>query len=151
MSYGDANSGADSDGNEFVYLVVRYILVAISRTYASGDALFVLNELYGGEGLSLRSPTASDLYAKNTIKCSLQQDRIIAEVRHMYELHAADAASEEPLVNFECRIYTIISFRNLEADVCKDLISLFLYIVSNPEKICHRSLSIVPFSPNVIG
>ena len=50
------HQGHGQVGVDFVELLLRFLLIAVSRTYSSGDAFFVLEDLYGGEGLCLCGP-----------------------------------------------------------------------------------------------
>ena len=49
-------------------LLLEYILVAVSRTVASGDACFMLSDLYGGEGIT-PTPTVSSSLTVASASC----------------------------------------------------------------------------------
>jgi len=176
----------------FVELLLRFLLIAASRTYSSGDAFFVLEDLFGGEGLCLRGGGgAGGGAAERLTKITLQPDSALVELTQLYDLYLADSIGSEehhiaPLVSFETTVRTLLSFKDLfEADKekkcsgsrCSSPISttdsreasaegrirsskgsgtidvpspslvceMFLLLSASPDKVCHRTLTIVPY------
>lgn len=136
----------------------RYLLLASSRTLAVGDALHILDHLYGGEGLVLQSvpkaQTQSIIQTSVTAAGGLQT--VMQATFHLYirEVLEQDMASAQPLIGINVSITSVFSikqFMRVKDDsmtvwTLKDSISrLFKALFLSPEKVCSRSLSIEPF------
>ena len=72
---------------EFVELLSRFLLIASSRTLSSGDAFFVLNDLFGGEGLTLVPCARLSEKAKDEIRIDISPLHISVECSQFYDLY----------------------------------------------------------------
>jgi hypothetical protein len=175
---------------EFVDLLSRFLLIASSRTLSSGDAFFVLNDLFGGEGLTLAPNSRLDKKAKNEIRIDISPLHLSVECSQFYDLFSTvqitqckDRKQLVPIISFEIKVFTTFKFgrpmqdfldlsssskfsnknKNSDDDKRKrecmiisaapenenyfqnSLFSfLFILLSSDPDKICKRSLTIVP-------
>ncbi len=128
----------NTDPAALLELLVLYVMLGASRTFAAGDAFFILSDLYGGDGLTLcpfSSAAASALPAERTISSSFMPsssgdssppigitvDITLTGVKIMMsdryrlfssdELHRCiDPKSLSPLMHFECTTTTLIAF-----------------------------------------
>lgn len=156
---------------EFIELLSRFLLIASSRTLSSGDAFFVLNDLFGGEGLTLSPKTMLDNKEKDEIKIDISPLHISVECNQFYDLFSTAQITQckdrnhlAPIISFEIKVFTsfkygkpVRDFLNLspskrdstenEINFQTSLFSfLFILLSSDPEKICRRSLTIIPLA-----
>jgi hypothetical protein len=145
---------------DFIELLLRFILIAVSRTYASGDAFFVIEDLFGGEGLCLCGGGSGSNKKKQPEKktqVKVSSDHVLVELFQHYHLyHAESIGSDEaqiaPLVSFEAKVFTLITFRPPTSPETtppnpSELWDHFLLLSASPERICHRLLTVIPFLP----
>ena len=121
----DRYSGSDGSvscmGSDTYELLVSTVLVAASRTIASGDAFFIVQDLFGGDGLVLRpsccrgphreshkeshkeshreSHTESRSHSSggsvaNTVSINITAEDIVVEVEEGFDLFLEEAAGE---------------------------------------------------------
>lgn len=142
----------NSSSIDFFELLLRFILIAVSRTYASGDAFFVIEDLFGGEGLCLcggTGPHKKRIQKKTRVR--VNRDHVLVELYQVYDLYLADSIGSDeksiaPLVSFEAKVFTLITLRSLENGAPNPQLSeLFLLLSASPERICHRLLTVIPF------
>ena len=168
---------------EFVDLLSRFLLIASSRTLASGDAFFIVNDLFGGDGLTLSSNSQRlSTNKENDIRIHISPLRIIVECNQCYDLFSTAEISQcrdkkhmVPIISFEIKVITEFKFSdvlrqfldmvspaslshsmnevNSSSDSEKIIAAkfrhslfsyLFLLMSSDPEKICQRSITIIP-------
>lgn len=154
---------------EFIELLSRFLLIASSRTLSSGDAYFVLNDLFGGEGLTLAPNTRCSEKVKDEIRIDISPLNISVECSQFYDLFSTvqiaqckDRKYLAPIISFEIKVFSVFKFgstirnflnisssdtdcTNNENNFHNSLFSfLFILLSSNPEKICNRSLTITP-------
>lgn len=149
-------------------ILLAYTLLAASRTYALGDAFMILNDLYGGEGLmfcpyvpnnasapstpSRRKGDTPPPSTSTTCDCqvAITTSGVKVKLREHYRLYATADMNKcsnhnrlpPPLASFECTTTTIIILSVAEdASFGK----LFEVLVSNPQKIVHRAVTIEPY------
>lgn len=145
-----------SSSVDFFELLLRFILIAVSRTYASGDAFFVIEDLFGGEGLCLCGGAGPSVTRKGRVqkktRVKVSRDHVLVELFQIYDLYMADSIGSDenmiaPLVSFEAKVFTLITLRSTEGRSRNNpqLSELFLLLSASPEKICHRLLTITPF------
>lgn len=144
---------------DFVELLIRFILIAVSRTYASGDAFFVLEDLYGGEGLCIRGNNGFDkkqnysTCKKTKVKITLGY--VLIQLYQSYNIYLADSIGSEeslikPLITFETKVDTLITltpnpqFISIQQPTPQQIREMFLLLSASPEKICHRLLTLQP-------
>lgn len=202
--------GPDSSGSmtptyweyELLDALYSYTALAASRTFAAGDAFLILNDLYGGEGLtfcpssgpryhgtatggtssSVHSPAAVTRGVVSPTAASPQPQKAKPEVdatiavlasgvkvtlRERYNLFVSeemarcvDTSKLRPLMRFECTTTTLLILDTEQTQGETDAHSLrmktleekraacghlFQTIISNPEHICHRAVTIEPF------
>jgi hypothetical protein len=146
-----------SSSIDFIELLLRFILIAVSRTYSSGDAFFVIEDLFGGEGLCLCGGTGFNAKRKNRAskktKVKVTTEHVLVELFQQYDLYLAESIGSDesliaPLVSFETKVFTLITLKseNTHSDSLH-LWELFLLLSASPEKICHRFLTIIPSLP----
>lgn len=159
---------------DFAELMSRFLLIASSRTLSSGDAFFVLNELFGGEGLTLTSKTRKvERREADVIKMEIGPLNMSVESSQSYDLFSTTQLSQckdpknlVPIISFKIKVFTVFKFGALLRDFLSlsssksndsrqsaesdrrfqnSLYSYFFIILSsNPERICRRSLTIAP-------
>lgn len=101
-------SGDSVLGTDTLELLESNVLIAASRTLSSGDAFFIVEDLFGGEGLHLR-PVAQ--VPPQGIKISVSAAGIsVTTVQHFHLLQAdgIGESSSHPLVRFKCTIKTAL-------------------------------------------
>jgi hypothetical protein len=100
------------------------VLIGMSRTYSSGDAFFVVDDLYRGDDVeSILCSSINDIETINSrhTKVSITRDGIVVRVLHQYNLMACppatdtatDLSASSPLVSFVAKICTLISFTEI--------------------------------------
>jgi len=102
-------------GTDTLELLESNVLIAASRTIASGDAFFIVEDLYGGEGLLLCPATAAHAAQRGaaSIRVSVSVEGISVAVSEHFNLVSAEDVSSgssacRPLVSFECLTKTLI-------------------------------------------
>jgi hypothetical protein len=153
LSFSGSEHPTCTSSVDFIELLLRFILIAVSRTYASGDAFFVIEDLFGGEGLCLcggSGPNTKRKAEKKT-RVRVSSDHVLVELYQQYHLYLAESIGSDekliaPLVSFEAKVFTLITFRSTATEITGDG-DLFLLLSASPEKICHRLLTITPFLP----
>lgn len=189
--------------NEYFYadilsILHAYTVLAASRTFAGGDAFIILNDLYGGDGLTIcpykvehgrSSQPSSPVRMKdqsprtNTknvssgnnkedgdVQIAITTSGIKVVVKERYQLFSAydletccDLSTLQPLMCFECTTTTLLILSSERiAQIPLDLQNisssagfqqhekayrLFQLLVTNPQQICHRAVSIEPLLP----
>ena len=151
---------------EYVELLSRFVLIASSRTLSSGDAYFVLNDLFGGDGLTFLPKASVDEKYKG-IKIDINPLDILVECYQQYDLCSMSQISEckdmkklVPMISFVIKVSTLFNFRKIlqkymhsivkhdrsGENILEGLFSyLFVVLSSDPEKVYKRYLTIVPF------
>ena len=134
---------SESKNNEMrsklVYMLLNNVLVSISRTASGGDAFFILEDLYGGDGLIL-CPVSKKINPSITIstigiKIVLQED---------YSLY--NDVTYPPLMHFKCTTVTTVQFNDESKNMKKsDLICTYIQnFMQSPEKMINRYVTIEP-------
>lgn len=176
---------------EFVDLMSRFLLIASSRTLASGDAFFILNDLFGGDGLTLSSSSSSARLdgGKDGIKVGISPLHISVECGQCYDLFSTveisqckDRKNLVPIISFQINVFTefkfgeiLQEFLNLSRSSKESSVEgvaggknhtvdtpleeklviasefqhslfsfLFILLSTDPDKICRRSITIIP-------
>lgn len=167
LNFEAVGTGKDNNDNgesliDFIELLTRFILIAVSRTYASGDAFFVLEDLYGGEGLCIRGNNGFNKKINNSIgkktKVKITLGYVLIQLYQSYDLYLADSIGTEeslitPLISFETKVDTLITLAQNPQVVStqpttQQLREMFLSLSISPEKVCHRLLTIHPIQKN---
>jgi hypothetical protein len=184
--------------NEYFYadilsILHAYTVLAASRTFAGGDAFIILNDLYGGDGLTIcpykvehgrSSQPSSPMRMKDQsqnksppngvdegdVQIAITTSGIKVVVKERYQLFSAydletccDLSTLQPLMGFECTTTTLLILSSERiAQIPLDLQNisssagfqqhekayrLFQLLVTNPQQICHRAVSIEPKLP----
>lgn len=190
--------------NEYFYadilsILHAYTVLAASRTFAGGDAFIILNDLYGGEGLTIcpynpdhgrpsqpsspvrvkdQSPRGSTRSACSNkddgdVQIAITTSGIKVVVKERYQLFSAfdleaccDLRELQPLMCFECTTTTLLILSSERiAQIPLDLHNisnasgfqlhekayrLFQLLITNPQQICQRAISIEPLLPNSV-
>jgi hypothetical protein len=182
---------------ELLEALYSYTVLAASRTFAAGDAFLILNDLYGGEGLTLcpmagpRIPSATggaspmagrstNANSSNTLpragaaestppkpvidaSIAVLASGVKVTLRERYNLFVSDEMARcvdvsklRPLMRFECTTTTllVLNLQGEQGGVAAVALTeskraacgrLFQTIISNPDHICHRAVTIEPF------
>jgi hypothetical protein len=153
----------------FVELLSRFLIIASCRTLSTGDAFIILNDLFGGEGLTLSSePIRLDLQGNvvDLTKIVIHPLQLSVECKQFYDLFSTNQISNckdrkllRPIISFEVKViskfcfddvlnnFLLLSSSKLDGsnDFQNNLFSyLFIIMSSDPGKVCRRSLTIVP-------
>jgi len=196
---------------ELLDALYSYAVLAASRTFAAGDAFLILNDLYGGPGLTLcptslpkirsRAPSAPStpllsaaaravpsypqaqgilaLQAQlaQQMDAQLQWQKVQTDslmaitssgvkvvLKDRYGLFIAAQMEDctnidtlQPLMRFECVTTTLLLLSqtpigpkfivtDTRAEKQEECGRLFQNLISNPEQICHRAVTIEPYS-----
>ncbi len=122
--------------NKLVDMLLNNVLVSISRTASGGDAFFILEDLYGGDGLILcpanRKVNPSITASAFGMKIVLQDD---------YSLY--NDITYPPLMHFKCTTVTTIQLNNESIDTAK-IESYIQCFMQSPEKMINRYVTIEP-------
>jgi len=125
--------------SKLVNMLLNNLLISISRSTSGGDAFFILEDLYGGEGLIL-CPANKKIHPSITInamgiKVVLQED---------YSLY--NDITYPPLMHFKCTTVTTIQLTNEATNTKKvDLICAYIQsFMQSPEKMINRYVTIEP-------
>ncbi len=124
---------------KLVNMLLNNVLVSISRTASGGDAFFILEDLYGGDGLILcpanKKMNPSITISAFGIKIVLQED---------YSLY--NDVTHPPLMHFKCTTVTTIQFNDESKNTKKlDLICTYIQnFMQSPEKMINRYVTIEP-------
>ena len=126
----EAEKSATAVCIETYSLLLNYVLIAASRTIASGDAFFIVEDLYGGDDLVLCSSAAPRISGGAvspaesppvSISITITTSGIVVQVSEFFMLlsesaiaNEASAAKRRPLVKFKCITSTHIRLSSMQ-------------------------------------
>jgi len=125
----------------------RFMFLACSRTIAAGDALVIVDDLFGGKGLvfcPVRSASHTNVFlTPGGLKICLEASYNLY-VRQILEESPANT-SIVPVISIKTTITTLLLVRSLGMSTKDMNINLFKTLLFFPEKLCLRTLNIEPF------
>lgn len=101
---------------DFIDITMRYMLIAMSRTFSSGDAFFVVDDLFNDENCILCSQSTEAVNSQFT-KVVVSEEGVVVRVLQKYTLmsnsNSSSSSNSIPLISFVTKICTVVSFRDL--------------------------------------
>jgi hypothetical protein len=135
--------------HEMLDLLYHHALIAVSRTTAGGDAFFIVEDLFGGDGLVIcpaaTSSSDQDQPSYRT-KISITTAGIKIVLHERYKLFA-EGALDRPLVCFRCSTTTLIVLEKQLGTNATSARHLEFYhrLMTSPESVCYRAMSVEPY------
>ena len=121
--------------------LLTYILLAASRTIATGDALFIVEDLYGGEGLLLKPLSQNEKQTELIVRVTSQ--KIVVTVRESFALLSVEDVDGNAVMKFLCESKTFFDFSEVLSE--SDHTVSFTGKDSNLEDFIKRRAKIEPF------
>ena len=150
--------------NKIVDSLVKVAMVAASRTAAGGDGYFIVEELYGADGLALcpiQNPQSNATGSKEgeepTVAMSVTSKGLHITIRGrqgLYQQYEADLAEESPpLMEFETAMtsYVVFEIPGGQRESALFQGSLEAYMdARGREALCRRKFSVQPVIPGAV-